>query len=509
MFDRFTDRARRVMELANQEAQRFAHEFIGTEHILLGLVKEGSGVAANVLKNLGVDSRGVRTEVERLIKCGDDAVFRGKLRQMPRADKVIEYAIEEAHNLSHGYVGTEHLLLGLFRQQEGMAALVLRNLGVQLENVRAEVLKLTKGADERPTAWKVGAEGSKVPTGILKSYVGGANFVRLLDAIQKWIDEREAGIQQAMHMKDECTGNAEYERAVRYRDEANSLERQFDEALGQLAAYVESLSKGDSSARMFERFTDHARLAMALAPRMAQELNHDFVGSEHILLRPIKPGSGIGADVLKNLDVDIYKLRRELGRSAGEYRGTVTGKLEHTPGAKKVIQYAIEESRNLNHNYVGTEHLLLGLLREQDGGAALSLMNMGIDYKAAREEIIRLLGDGDRFSDETNRSKPPADGGPNDMPVGTLPDISRLVATLTRMPKAVQKIPRFLQTMELWVQRYAGEVDELMRLRDESLRRSDYGAAVELRDRARELMRRFNEALEQLTAYIESLEKRE
>jgi ATP-dependent Clp protease ATP-binding subunit ClpC len=142
MFERFTDRARKVMALANQEAQRFNHEYIGTEHILLGLVKEGSGVAANVLKNLDVDIKKLRLEVEKLVKSGPDMVTMGKLPQTPRAKKVIEYAIEEARSLNHNYVGTEHILLGLLRETEGVAAQVLMNLGLKLENVRQEVLNL-------------------------------------------------------------------------------------------------------------------------------------------------------------------------------------------------------------------------------------------------------------------------------------------------------------------------------------------------------------------------------
>jgi ATP-dependent Clp protease ATP-binding subunit ClpC len=142
MFERLTDRARKVMALANQEAQRFNHEYIGTEHILLGLVKEGSGVGANVLKNLGIDLRKVRLEVEKLVKSGPEMVTMGKLPQTPRAKKVIEYAIEEARNLNHNYVGTEHLLLGLLREQDGVAAQVLLNLGLKLEEVREEVLNL-------------------------------------------------------------------------------------------------------------------------------------------------------------------------------------------------------------------------------------------------------------------------------------------------------------------------------------------------------------------------------
>src|SRR5947207_4918038 len=142
MYERFTDRARKVMQLANQEAQRLNHEYIGTEHILLGLVKEGSGVAANVLKNLDIDLRKIRLEVEKLVQSSPEVGTPGKLPQTPRAKKVIEYSIEEARNLNHNYVGTEHLLLGLLREQEGVAAQVLMNLGLRLGDVREEVLNL-------------------------------------------------------------------------------------------------------------------------------------------------------------------------------------------------------------------------------------------------------------------------------------------------------------------------------------------------------------------------------
>ena len=176
MFERFTDRARKVMQLANQEAQRFNHEYVGTEHVLLGLVKEGSGVAANVLKNLDVDLRKIRVEVEKIVQSGPDMVTMGKLPQTPRAKKVIEYAIEEARNLNHNYVGTEHLLLGLLREQEGVAAQVLMNLNLKLEEVREEVLNLLgHGMDAGGGAGGEGGEraaakGGKSKTPALDSF---------------------------------------------------------------------------------------------------------------------------------------------------------------------------------------------------------------------------------------------------------------------------------------------------------------------------------------------------
>lgn len=174
MFERFTDRARKVMALANQEAQRFNHEYIGTEHILLGLVKEGSGVGANVLKNLDVDLRKVRLEVEKLVKAGPEMVTMGKLPQTPRAKKVIEYAIEEARNLNHNYVGTEHLLLGLLREHDGVAAQVLMNLGLKLEEVREEVLNLLGAGNERSEEMEGGVAGTAGSSSSPASSGGGA-----------------------------------------------------------------------------------------------------------------------------------------------------------------------------------------------------------------------------------------------------------------------------------------------------------------------------------------------
>src|SRR5947209_4248979 len=142
MYERFTDQARTVVQVANQEAVRRGHEYVGTEDILLALIKEGSGVAANVLKNLGIDLRKIRLEVEKIIPSGPERATKGKLPQTILAKKVIEYSIEEARNLNHNYVGTEHLLLGLLREQEGVAAQVLMNLGLKLEDVREEVLNL-------------------------------------------------------------------------------------------------------------------------------------------------------------------------------------------------------------------------------------------------------------------------------------------------------------------------------------------------------------------------------
>ncbi len=148
MYESFSDRARKVMQFATREAIRFNHEYIGTEHILLGLVKEGNGVAAIVLKNLAVDLHTIRLEVEKFVQYGLDVVTMGKLPQTPRVKKALEYAMHEARILNDDYIGTEHLLLGLLRDDEGFAANVLMNLGLRLEKVRAEVEAIPGRSDE-------------------------------------------------------------------------------------------------------------------------------------------------------------------------------------------------------------------------------------------------------------------------------------------------------------------------------------------------------------------------
>jgi len=156
-FDKFTERARRVLTLAQEEAQRFNHNYIGTEHLLLGLVREGDGVAAKVLSNLGVELNKVRSAVEFIIGRGDRASS-GEIGLTPRAKKVIELAVDEARRLGHSYIGTEHLLLGLVREGEGIAAGVLESLGVNLERVRGETTRIL--AQSQPQGGQAAGGGS-------------------------------------------------------------------------------------------------------------------------------------------------------------------------------------------------------------------------------------------------------------------------------------------------------------------------------------------------------------
>ena len=146
MFNRFTERARKVILLAKEEAKRFNHDYIGTEHILLGLVREGEGVAAVVLQKMGLSLQQIRLEIEKLVKPGPSTVISGDIPFTPKAKKAVEFSGEEARALGHNYIGTEHLLLGLIREGEGVASQVLLNMGVDLDKVRNEVVELLGSA---------------------------------------------------------------------------------------------------------------------------------------------------------------------------------------------------------------------------------------------------------------------------------------------------------------------------------------------------------------------------
>ena len=167
MFNRFTERARKVILLAKEEAKRFNHDYIGTEHILLGLVREGEGVAAAVLASFGLTPDKIRIEVEKLVQPGPTTVISGDLPFTPKAKKVMELATEEARALGHNYIGTEHLLLGLIREGEGVASQVLMNLGLELEKVRGEVMNLLGSAIP---GYEMGQKVSRAKTPALDAF---------------------------------------------------------------------------------------------------------------------------------------------------------------------------------------------------------------------------------------------------------------------------------------------------------------------------------------------------
>jgi ATP-dependent Clp protease ATP-binding subunit ClpC len=224
MMAKFTDRARKVMQLANQEAIRFNHDYIGTEHILLGLVQEGTGVAANVLKNLDIDLRKVRLEVEKTMKVAPDMATMSKLPFTPPAKKAIESAIAESQKLHHNYVGTEHLLLGILSDDVGVGAQVLLNLGFSLTLVRQEVVDLL--GPSRTALEAIGSSGEP-------SEYSDAYFKHLPPYAQAIINGFGEQIELLQIGKEQAIAEQDFDRAALMRDMEERLKKMRAKFLGQ------------------------------------------------------------------------------------------------------------------------------------------------------------------------------------------------------------------------------------------------------------------------------------
>lgn len=326
IYARFTERARRVLSLAQEEAQRFQHNYIGTEHLLLGLVREGDGVAAKVLANLGIELHKVRSAVEFIIGRGDRIVL-GQISLTPRAKKVIELAVDEARRLNHHYIGTEHLLLGLAREGEGIAAGVLSSFGIDLMKLRTATIQILSSTQATKTAQA--SDQSRV---------------------QPVQPETQSGASE--------------------RSSA-------------------PMNKGRDR---FNKFTERARRVLNLAQEESQRFQHNYIGTEHLLLGLVREGDGVAAKVLTNLGVKLEDVRKAVEFIIGRGDRIVLGEVGLTPRAKKVIELAVDEARRLNHHYIGTEHLLLGLVREGEGIAAGVLESLGVKLADVRRETLKVLG---------------------------------------------------------------------------------------------------------------------
>jgi ATP-dependent Clp protease ATP-binding subunit ClpA len=325
-FEKFTERARKVLSLAQEEAQRFNHNYIGTEHLLLGLVREGDGVAAKVLTDLGVELNQVRNAVEHIIGRGDRIVL-GEVGLTPRAKKVVELAVDEARRLNHHYIGTEHLLLGLIREGEGIAAGVLESLGANLEKVRRTTIEVLSQA--------------------------GPGFASR-------------------------------------REEASF--------------------SGESRPRPdFGRFTERARLAIRTAIVEAREREQAEVNTGHMLLALIQEDESLAALALQQCGVNLGAAQREVEQNIGARKpaseqpaGNLVGLDAHM---LRMVALSADEARQMGDLYVGTEHLLLGLIREGDGLGAQVLLTLGANLSQLRSTSMKL-----RSQPMSARDKRPAVG---------------------------------------------------------------------------------------------------
>ena len=224
MFERFTDRARRIVVLAQEEARMLQHNYIGTEHLLLGLIHEGEGVAAEALESLGIGLEAVRQQVEEIIGRGQHAPS-GHIPFTPRAKKVLELALREAIQLGHNYIGTEHILLGLIREGDGVAAQVLVRLGAGLNRVRQQVIQLLHGYQGKEPESAGTGEGSRLGKRARAELLEDAParieaLDRRLAAIERWVGLRpdlgdlDQEIAQVRRDKDAAVGRQDFEVAA-------------------------------------------------------------------------------------------------------------------------------------------------------------------------------------------------------------------------------------------------------------------------------------------------------
>ena len=221
MFERYSDRARRVIVLAQEEARMLNHNYIGTEHILLGLIHEGEGVAAKALESLGISLDAVRQQVEEIIGQGQQAPS-GHIPFTPRAKKVLELSLREAQQLGHNYIGTEHILLGLIREGSGVAAQVLVKLGADLDRTRQQVVQLLRGYQGEDLT----GEGIPLPDDALTQV---DSLDRRLAAIERWVglrpdlDDLDQEIAQVCREKEAAIDRQDFEAAAALRDQEKQL----------------------------------------------------------------------------------------------------------------------------------------------------------------------------------------------------------------------------------------------------------------------------------------------
>ena len=300
----FTDRVRKVLQMAREEAARLHHEYVGTEHLLLGLIREGEGVATAVLTNLNVDLEEIQQKIEETVEKGKAAASAGPdLPYTSRAKKVLEFAMSEARELRHSYVGTEHLLLGLLREEKGIAAQVLIDAGVSIEMAREETLRLL-GSEEQ-----LDGEGRAAPFPYVShgdiAYLFGPRIRVTLGLARHAAWSLQQHAIDTEHLLLALVGEAGEAAAA-----LQTLEVPVDRIAKRFTANRE-LASGVPSREM--PYTLHARQAIWLAAHEAFEAGHETVGSGHLLLGLLRV-PGAASDLLAELGVTLDRARTAVAR---------------------------------------------------------------------------------------------------------------------------------------------------------------------------------------------------
>jgi ATP-dependent Clp protease ATP-binding subunit ClpA len=330
VFERFNDQARRVMAYAQEEARELGHAAVGTEHLMLGLLGVEEGVASRCLDSLGIRSDSFREQVRASLSAQERA--EGPLAFTGGARKVLDEALAEGTKLGHTYVGSGPLLLAL------------------LSHVEQDQTDLT---------------------GRLLT----AGFGAAIDRIRTDVMERMRG----------------YEEAAREPETVRVIARGFADPQT-VTQLTEALARPGRGGRgMFERFTDRARRVVVLAQEEARLLHHNYIGTEHLLLGLVHEGEGLAGKVLDSLGVTLARARASITEMIGVGSGVPQGHIPFTPRSKKCLEISLRESLKLGHNYIGTEHILLGILAEGEGVAAQILIKYGLTLKQVEAAVLEQI----------------------------------------------------------------------------------------------------------------------
>jgi ATP-dependent Clp protease ATP-binding subunit ClpA len=385
VFEKFTERARQVIVLAQEEGRTLKHNYIGTEHLLLGLLRVEEGLAARVLESLDITLLRARDQVVRIVGSGDEATA-GQIPFTPRAKKVLELALREALSLGHNYIGTEHILLGLIREHEGVSARILLDLGANAETIRNEVIRtLADPSVVREQARSTMTSARPSPQILDQAWFGGLGAI---------LDELAAEIRLEHHRapdtgdlllafasaSDTLVAQALRELGIDLDRLSGVVDRLRAQALArdELAREIQILTEAKEQA--IERVTqlraqerdlrEQAQARAALQPEAIQEIRLQL-GIPGRSDAPQPPGpSGGGRDV-ERLESDRVEGLTDRGR--------------------RVVSIANHEAHQICWPHIGSEHLLLGMLGEEHNLAARALSAVGVDMEAVRREMFRHI----------------------------------------------------------------------------------------------------------------------
>jgi ornithine carbamoyltransferase len=316
MWQKFTQQARQVVFVAQEEAQRLGTNHVATEHLLLGLIRVNDNIAGGILKHMSISLDDLSAAIERQITRGDGG-FTNDMQLTSLAKRVIDLAFEEALKFKVDYIGTEHLLVGLLLESEGLAGRLLAEFGIELGAVRREVSALHSDTVPEETG-SVSGQGTVV-------------------------SETTVGVTR------------QGERRI-----------------------------------MWQRFTERARRVVFFAQEEAGRLGENYVSTEHLLLGILRENDSVASRILTRMEISLGRIRNEIERQVTRGDGRLQQDMQLTPRAKRVIDLAYDEARQLNNNYIGTEHLLLALIREGDGLAGRVLQKLGVELERTRHEILQL-----------------------------------------------------------------------------------------------------------------------